>query len=332
MKKIAFFNVAELKKYQDGYILYRYPSDVIRTLGYHENVKGRVKAKLPTMCEMRFHTEETSFQMTFKALDADSHIHLYVEGFQSSSIPLKKGKKEKITFTLHPRFVEHHKDVSDQDGYDIRFIFDNSSRIVCYDVDQEDIVEEKNLPYVLYGSSISQGIGAHDIFHSYAFQLQQRLNVDILNKGLSGSCLLERKAIRYLSSLPCKGYILEIGCNVRGVMETEEFEKRFSYLINTLVKAHPKEPIFVINILDMFENLYKDFKDIPYHQKNLEIIRIIQEKIHKKRKKNLYLISGKNLIENIYGISGDLLHPSDIGHEEMSIKLAKIIKEILKED
>lgn len=61
------------------------------------------------------------------------------------------------------------------------------------------------LPWVSYGSSISQGAGALDIVNCYIFLTQQALKTDILNKGLSGSCLLEKSAVDYLASIPLQG-------------------------------------------------------------------------------------------------------------------------------
>ena len=330
MEKITLFNVGEAIKYQDGVKLYRYPRSVIKELGYLDKTKGKEKAKLPMMCEIRIDTDQDFFEISLKALDCDTNIYVYVNDFQWCNYLLHKGKKETHRFILHERFIAQKEDLCKDGIYHIRILFSSASRIVYYG--QYEEIDNKSLPFVLYGSSISQGAGAHEMFHSYAYQLRNHLGVDILNKALSGSCLLERKVVRYLASLKSRGYILEIGCNVRGVMDQEEFKKRFSYLMNTLIKKHPHIPIFVINILEVYESLYKGFKNIPYHERNIEFIKVIQDKIERMNKHNIYLISGKDLIHDMKGITTDLVHPSDLGHEEMARNLANIINKYIKEE
>lgn len=332
MKCVELFNVAYLKNKKGGYMLYRYPEKVISSLGYGSNKKGRDKAKIPAMCELLYHSKDAFFEITLEAYDHDADVFLFVNNLQIGKITCKKKKKETFIINVHDRLKEHLEDINKNQEYEFKLLFGSQSRMIVYDVEIKLIEKKNDLPFVLYGSSISQGAGCSEVLDSYAFLLSQRLDNDILNKGLSGSCLLEKKTVDYISSLNCKGFILEIGCNVRGVMEKEEFQKRFDYLIEEVAKKNPDKPIFIVSILDVFESLYKDFKEIPYHQKNIDFIRIIKRKIKKMNLDNIHLISAKSLITRIDGISNDLLHPSNLGHRMMSENIAKRMLKIIKED
>lgn len=325
MKKVELYSVAELKKYKNGFMLYRYPSNVISHMGFNSNKKGRDKAKIPAMCELVYHTKEDFFELELESYDCTSEIFVFVNDFQAKKFILKKKTKEKIKIEVNSRLKEHLRDLNFTDIYSYKIVFSNNSRIILYDVECE--LKEYKKQYLLYGSSISQGAGASDIIDSYAYILKEELHINLLNKSLSSSCLLEKEVIDYLATLNVDGYIFEIGCNVRGVMDKYEFSKRFTYLIDKFKLKN--KPIIVISILDAFENMYKDFIDIPYHQKNVDFIKIIKNKIKKENNKNIYLISGKKLLLDIQGISFDLLHPSNIGHKMIAMNLSKQIKKKL---
>lgn len=327
------FNVEEVKHMKDGgYMLSRYPLDVIKKIGYENVKKGREKAKQPAMCEIRFYSKSSSCKVVLKSMDSDCNVFCFIDGFQCKNVHLKKNKKQEVTFEVHERMIKNKKSLGFSEKYFYRIIFGSNSRIVFYSIENEtSTFEKKELPLVLYGSSISQGTGSNSIIDSYAFLLSQSLNIDILNKGLSGSCLLEKEVVDYISLIKCRGFILEIGCNVRGVMDENEFEKRFKYLIERISYINNDKPIFIINILEIFELLYKGFDEILYHDKNVKFISIIKKQVKLLNKKNIHLISGKKLITRNYGISGDLLHPSNLGHREMCDKLSKIMMNYLKE-
>lgn len=326
MKTVDIYFAGKLKDFNGGSMIYRYPESVISHLGYADNKKGKVKAKLPTMCELIYESEETSFDITLNSYDASSKVVVYINDFQTCILSLKKRKKETFTINVHERFKEHFNDISKNNKYVYKLVFSSQSRIIIYDV--KCILKDYEKQYLLYGSSISQGAGASDILSSYAYILKQNLHINIVNKSLSGSCLLEKETVDYLSMLNVQGYILEIGCNVRGVMDNEEFKKRFSYLIDKLKEK--SKPIVVISILDMFEHLYKDFKDIPYHQKNKCFIKTIKDKIKETNCEDIYLISSSALVKEIRGISNDLLHPSNYGHLMIGNNLSRKLKNILR--
>lgn len=328
-KNIEFINVAEFKETEEGLILYRYPESVIKHLGYKDSTKGQEKAKIPAMVEIRVLSYSKTLQIKLKALDAHMKVFCYIDDFQNGEAILEQNKATNLEFMIHDRMASLYQNIYSDKPYLWRIILGNGSRILFQDIEAGDLYPlQKELPWVLYGSSISQGAGALDIVNSYAFLTRQSLKEDILNKGLSGSCLLEKSTVDYLASIHCKGYILEIGANVRGLMDKETFSEAFDYLIESLAKKNC--PVVVISILDMFENLYRNFKEIPYHEKNVEFIDIIKTKIETMSQKNIYLFSSAEWMKDIDGISADMLHPSNKGHMMLAKGLVEELNRIKK--
>lgn len=327
-KNIEFFNVAEFKKTEEGVVLYRYPEEVIQHLGYKDSIKGQEKAKIPAMVEIKVLSYSKTLQIKLKALDAHMKVFCYIDDFQNGEAILNKNESSTLEFKVHERMEKLYQDIYQDKPYLWRIILGNGSRILFENLEAGTLYPiENELPWVLYGSSISQGAGALDVVNCYAFLTQQALKTNILNKGLSGSCLLEKKTVDYLSTLSCKGYILEIGANVRGLMDKQTFQNAFAYLIDTLSKKN--RPILVISILDMFESLYKNFSEIPYHEKNIEFMEVIQTKINSMNNSNIHLFSSADWMKEIDGISADMLHPSNKGHQFLANGL---VEEIMKID
>lgn len=326
-ENIEFINVEEFKKTEDGIMLYRYPESVIKQLGYKDSIKGQEKAKIPAMVEIRVLSYSQTLQIRLKALDSYMKVFCYVDDFQNGECILNHNEATTLEFKIHDRMLSLYENIYPKKPYLWRIILGNGSRILFQDLEAGEILSlKKSLPWVLYGSSISQGAGALDIVNSYAFLTQQALKVDILNKGLAGACLLEKATVDYLYTLPCRGYILEIGANVRGLMDKPTFQRAFDYLLDTLSQRNL--PIIVISILDMFEKLYQNFNEIPYHEKNIEFIEVIKTKINSMKQENISLFSSSSWMKEIDGISADMLHPSNKGHMFLANGLIEELKKL----
>ena len=78
----------------------------------------------------------------------------------------------------------------------------------------------------------------------------------------------------------------------------------------------------------MFEKLYENFSEAPYHEKNVEFIEIIKKKIIKMNNKNIHLVSSADWMLQIEGISADMLHPSNLGHALLANGLTTKIKSL----
>ncbi|MFW5980827.1 MAG: hypothetical protein ACOCRB_02265, partial [Halanaerobiaceae bacterium] len=76
---------------------------------------------------------------------------------------------------------------------------------------------------------------------------------------------------------------------------------------------------------------FNDFKGAKLEEMNKvkNFRKILAEEIRNSGKENIYLITGKDILENIGGLSTDLIHPADNGMIQMGENLARKIGKIL---
>ncbi len=336
---IDFFNISDYVTDSNipGIILQRYPLNIQKTMGYGTSFQGADKAKSIGGAEVRFICDSQNIEFQLYGIETNTYITVFQGDFQNSHLLVKANEINTFTVNKHSRFLE-----VDTDNANIkrrytsnlwRIVFDYGAKISFISLNTFEkpysLPEKKDLPsetYLAYGSSISQGAGAISIHDCYINSFANFYNCDILNKGLSGSCLLEKETIDYLQTIKCDKYLFEIGCNVRGLMDEIEFEKRFDYLIKTTIDNHPTKVINIISILDFFKIKFSIFKNIPYQEKNITFTKIIENIINKYQNGNINLISSNNLLTNLTCISYDMLHPSNYGHLMMGMNLVKYIK------
>ena len=326
---INLYNVAQTKTYKGGLMLLRYPSNVISKMGYGANIKGKTKAFYPAMTEIQVRSFSKYVDITLMAIESDAQIICFIDNLSVGVQSIRKGKIETLRFELHKRQIEYLQSKGNKSVL-WRFIMPSYTRISFYNVQAENIITkmiEGQDAYVLYGSSISQGVGALNAASCYAFRLQEELHIPVLNKALSGACLLEPDVINYLVSLNAKGYILELGCNARGVMEENEFAKRVDYSLDLLTTLKPHCPIVIINILQIIENIYhhNEIKS-EFAAKDKLFIKQIKQIVKKYNNKGrIYLINSIKDATSLELLTQDLLHPSNKGHEAISCAVYKFM-------
>lgn len=324
MKNYTIFN-GELT---DNNYIYRYPLSYIEKLGYKTKIEGREKAKRPTGVEIRFNTKAESFKITFFSTLA-GFVNFYIGDFSIKRVEIKEGYNE-IETSLHERFLTLGKKVTKRFPEDVfRVQFEAGGYIKDVKISCEENIE----PYksdlkqvVLYGSSISEGAGSFAYPYSWANILANELKIDILNKGLSGNCLCEESTVEYLKSLNPDAYLLELGCNMRGCMDENEFEKRIDYLFNTL--SSTKKPIYVISTLLFFKKQFVIFKEKePYKKENRSFTKIIKNLA---QKYNIIVLDMSKIMREFTDVSHDMLHPSIMGHLHIGMNLAKKLNKYFK--
>ncbi len=327
---VNLYNVAQTKSYKGGLMLIRYPSNVISKMGYGANIKGKTKALYPAMAEIQVRSFSKYVDITLMSIESDAQIICFIDNISVGVQSIRKGKIETLRFELHKRQIEYLKSKGDQSVL-WRFIMSSYTRISFYNVQAESTITkmtEEQDTYVLYGSSISQGVGALNVASCYAFRLQEELHISILNKSLSGACLLEPDVINYLVGLNAKGYVLELGCNARGVMGENEFAKRVDYLLDLLTTLKPNCPIVIINILQFLENIYHHNAIISeFAVKDKLFIKQIKQMVKKYSDKgHIYLINSIKNATSLELLTQDLLHPSNKGYEAISCAVYEFMR------
>jgi lysophospholipase L1-like esterase len=170
-----------------------------------------------------------------------------------------------------------------------------------------------------YGSSITHGNSAIRPSGTWASRTAQRLGVDLLNLGFGGGAHLEPQMADYIAGRDDWHLAtLEMGINLIGQIDANEFARRVAYFIPTIARAHPDKWIFCI---DLFTCRY----DWEEKAKIAAFRRIVAEQVAKLGLPKLVHLSGADLLTSLAGLTADLVHPSPYGMEEIAQNLAAII-------
>lgn len=340
-KNIEFFNVVELQKEDEipGYKLQRFPESVRNQLGNGDIIFGRYVAEWATGCEIRFVSEGSRVSIFLSAIKSDGEVCVFKGGFFHSRHSLKAG----IIKEIH---LEEPQKLSQMDPEILRgFPFSSKVwRIVIgnkFNVKFNGInsygcnirVPEKDevpaLKWMAYGSSITQGSGAQQNHCSYIQQAARRLKVDVLNKGLGGSCLCEKAVADYIATQSEWDFItLELGVNMRSGFTPEEFEHATEYLIRTVLENNPGKPVILITIFPNFAQ-FSQIRENVLTVRDYDFCEILRKLYLRMKNPHLYLIEGREVLSDLTGVTCDLIHPSDFGHILMGEQLAARLKEIL---
>lgn len=336
-KNVNFHNVAELDVLEngDGVVLQRYPKEVRKAFKGASSYVSRETSG----CEIRFVSTAREHWLTLSAIDRDCDITVYLGDFIYQTHSLKAGIKTTIKLTWHYYFDEIPLDFFEEKRK--RF----SSRLwrVCLAHSAvifhgiEGLDGEVSLPppehmpklkWLAYGSSITHGSWSLNPQNSYIQHAARLLYVDVLNKGLSGSCLCEKEAADYFANSNDWDFAtFEIGVNMKTRFSDEAFFERAEYLINTVCEKNPDKKVFIITI---FPNIgtYTQ-KDLPHGIREVEFNNSLRKIAENSQHKNLHLIEGYNILDDYSYLCYDMIHPSDYGHINMGQNLAGILKEYL---
>ncbi|WP_079912878.1 SGNH/GDSL hydrolase family protein [Paenibacillus sp. 32352] len=334
---IRFHNVVELERKEllPGLRLQRFPKRVRHALS--EN--GRTKAVQSNGCELRFVTDAKHVRVTLASLETNGRVLVFRGDFFHSSHTLQAG----IAHTIHLEIPERFADVEPDSLHNRAFsskvwrVFCERFNAVFYEVDAfghevrpPDRDEVPRLTYLAYGSSITQGAGALSHYNGYVQQAARRLEVDVLNLGLSGSCHCEREVADHIAERSDWDFaFLEIGVNMMSSVPAEEFSRRASYLLDGIIAKHPDKPVFLTTIYPNRASFYKDQSHAAADnmRKYNDILRAYAAF---KNHNRLYLLEGSDIMTDFTSLTSDLTHPSDYGHITMGERLAESMRSVVE--
>ncbi len=174
--------------------------------------------------------------------------------------------------------------------------------------------------YLAYGSSITHGNNAVRPTGSYAMRTAQLLNVDLISLGFGGGAHLEPAMADYIAGRHDWDFAsMELGINLLGSIDVEEFARRVAYFIPTIAEAHPDKWIFCIDVFPCRWDFANDPKAESFRQ-------VVRDKVASLNMPKLVHVSGPDMLRSIMGLTTDLLHPSPSGMEEMARHLTKVME------
>lgn len=174
--------------------------------------------------------------------------------------------------------------------------------------------------WLAYGSSITNGASPSSHLGSYVYHAARAADLDVLNLGLSGSCLCEARMAEFLGSR--QDYeiaTLEVGVNMRKEFSPEEFRTRVTYLLDAVAKPGSNRQVF---LLTLFPNMH----DPGLSPAQEEFSRILRDLAVSGQWPGVSLIEGGTILDDPGDLTADLIHPSDYGHARMGIHLGQILR------
>lgn len=290
-----------------------------------------------TGIELRFVTETRAFRLALAAHEGDVGLTVYRGGFEHSSHSIPAG----ATRVIHLAAPDHFDPVvmtsapAGPFSPDIWRIQISSGSFSYLGMDTGGVSvrpprseEKPGYRWLAHGSSITHAWGK-----GYPHLAARRLGVDVLNKGLAGSCQCELELAEHFATAETWDLAtLELGVNMRGIFSVEEFSERADGFVRCLRRERPAAPIVLITHFTnrdhqrVFPRRDGRETDAGKRQRGYnEVLRGLAED----SELNLQLIEGPELLPDAEGLTCDLLHPSSHGHIQMGERLAERLRPLV---
>jgi len=334
---IAFHNVAELEPVPGlgGLRLQRFPVSVRESLGFKHHSRGRFFSHLAAGCELRWVTSGPFVRVALSAQERDATVIVYKGDHAHSQHRLPAGV---ITSLLieEPAFFGQVDAVvlrSHRFAPSVwRLVFNQDAIVVYHHLDAfghavrpPAATETPARTWLAYGSSITFGANTLHPTNAYVQHAAHRLGVDVINKGLPGSCLCEPAMAHWLAtSLHWDFATFELGVNLAELATPEEFEARVRDLLATVHHAQPDRPIYAINIFPNRADHLLDRQALAAVNTPL-FNSIVRDLVAELNHPAVRFIDGREILSGYSALHTDLVHPSDEGHLAMGENLAALI-------
>jgi len=287
---------------------------------------GKLAARQSTGCELRLVPEGDMLVFRLSAPDG-AKVHAYQGEFWLEACTLKAGMVHEFHVTMGERLKALPPELSIAQHFSphlLRLVVERGE-VHLHGIDAfgaafrpPRVSETPAKRWLAYGSSITQS----DLY-GYTFQAAERLGVDVLNKGMSGSCAIEAETVQFLADA-CEWDFMtcEWGVNVRSHLEPATFAQRVDNALDILCVTG--KPLFLLTI---FPNGCRFDVTEPKHRQREEAYdEILRETVTKRANPQLQLIEGHRIMRSASWLNGDLVHPSHLGQSRMGECLADILR------
>lgn len=331
---VAFHNVAELEAVPGlgGLRLQRFPAAVRDRLGFKTHSRGRFFSHRAAGCDLRFVTTGPFARIALAAHESDATVLVFKGDHAHSQHRLPAGVVTSLFIEdpaffaqVDPAMLRPHRFAPNV----WRLVFNQDAVVSFHHLDAfgHDVrpplpAELPSRTWLAYGSSITFGANTFHPLNAYTQHAAALLGVDVLCKGLPGSCLCEPETATWLSTLPDWDFAtLELGVNMTELATPEEFEARARHLIRTLHQARPEALVFVLNIFPNRADHLRD-RTAPAAVNTPLFNAIIPRLVAELASPRVHFIDGRDILTDLAGLHTDLIHPSDEGHLAMGQNLA----------
>jgi len=204
-------------------------------------------------------------------------------------------------------------------------------QILAYGIDDDAVCEPSRSfagekPLVLYGSSIAQGIGASRPGMAYAAILGRSLDSEYVNLGFGGAGKAEAEVVSLVSEVEACCYVLDLGKSYG-----HQAAEPYTAMLGTLRQDHPGIPIVCITPIFASLELYSsEYVELSRHTRA-----VVRESIAARIAQGdnlLFLVEGEGLLssQDSDALSGDALHPNDLGHSLIAQRVRPAVEAALR--
>lgn len=314
--------------------LVRIPATVRNQLNERARFIGRDSVGI----EVRFVTDAPNIDLYLTRQQAEfkqsGSIRIFRGNFLYETVEIESGVASVCRIVANEEFDQVNDGLTYQEGYspkvwrivcDRGVIVLNGINTFGHDIRPPKQEELPKLDWLAYGSSIT-----NSSLDGYPHFAAAKLRVQVQNKGFSGACHIEKVLVDYMLDECRFDFITcELGVNMRKVYTPEEFEKRASYLVGRLARLG-KPALIITTFPNRDTQIYtKEVDSITTNENafNEILVRLVKEVDCP----TVQLVHGYEILTDINGLSGDLLHPTIYGHAIMGNNLADRLKVFLKE-
>ena len=335
---ILFHNVDELVPTANGVKICRFKEDVRLKI----NERGRRIANFCCGTELRFVTDAKNIHIKFLTSlgggvtgFGTSTVTVYCGDYCHTVKEIPNGVLTTVSFEKPEALLNMPEEFFEGNAFDKnvwRVHLANGNFEFCgidtygNEIRPPRAEEMPDMTILSYGSSISHGCSSVANTQTYVNTFARLMKADVLTKGIAGSCFSEYEiADNFGAREDWDVALMEIGINMVGSVETEEFAKRFGYLADKLYATGKK--IIFITVPRYFAYYEKDTlsgKKLP------EFNRIIREKCKEFDSDRVLLLEGTDVVKESNYLMSERLHPSTHGHIDMGYNLYNMVKDWIK--
>ena len=191
---------------------------------------------------------------------------------------------------------------------------------------------KKMKPIVFYGTSITQGASASRPGMAYTNIISRNLNQQVYNLGFSGNGLFEKSVAKILCKMNPEIYVIDCTPN----SSPEIIKKNAFDFIELLHQCKPNTPILLIESVIREEAYFNSadkntFGGINYINAQNNELRKVFNKASEKGIKNIFYLSGENLIGQDHEATVDGTHLTDLGMFRIANQIENKINQIFQQ-
>jgi lysophospholipase L1-like esterase len=181
--------------------------------------------------------------------------------------------------------------------------------------------QKPRLRWLAYGSSITHGYSPVTRQQCYVALVARRLGVDAINLGQSGSCFCEPEMADYIAGRDDWDVATcELGINMRNSVPPDEFARRARRLVEVVTERRPGKPLVLISPFLTGDDLLTASSPAALTTRAYEAS--LGDLASVFAGHGVHLLSGRDLLPDVAGLTCDLVHPSSDGHAVIAERLA----------